>query len=570
MSGARRLGWLGPSRSCAGSILLVAAVYAATLFHVEVRGFWILDNAIRFLQLEAIVASDYRDFSLAWPGRELDPELHFNPLPHPFSHVEDGTIYAFYPPFFATLSSLPFRIVGFAGLYLLPALSALLTLAALAHVATRMGLGAAGRHALVLVAGLCTPLWFYAVVFWEHMPAACLSSWAVALLLDFLEDGKERRLVGASVLATLSVYFRDELYLFCALLAGAALLLAPAHRLRAAVLAAATMALAILPLWLFQAWALGHPLGLHLGAQNATGLAEHFAARPLVVYLLFLAFVANVVPSLLLSSPFAIGFLTRPGLPARVFAWALPAAALLAVVCCGLSLAGFTLSPSPIGWLNQTNGLFSGTPVLLLAFVRLRAADDDATRARLAHRVWLLALGYAALYALAAPALGSRGIHWGNRLLLAVYPLLALLAVTNLSTWFGRYGHARPLGALALALAVALSAGAQTYSIHLLALRKDFSFRLSRALSERPEPVVVTTVWWAAPELFAASRTKSIFRAASAADLERLLAKLHGAGHDHALLVARRGEGGGALVKRVDDSGLDFFGLDILRIETDQ
>src|SRR5437867_10596285 len=66
----------------AAPVLLVGAIYVLTLCHIEKRGFWIADNANKFLQLQAIVASGYSRWSIPWPGKSVDPEFAYNPLPY--------------------------------------------------------------------------------------------------------------------------------------------------------------------------------------------------------------------------------------------------------------------------------------------------------------------------------------------------------------------------------------------------------------------------------------------------------------------------------------------------------
>ena len=95
---------IGLKQSAFASIALVAAVYLLTLVSIEERGFWTTDNANKFLQLQALVASDYADAAISWPGRGVDPDLTLNPLPAPFSHVESGKLHSQYPPFFAAVS----------------------------------------------------------------------------------------------------------------------------------------------------------------------------------------------------------------------------------------------------------------------------------------------------------------------------------------------------------------------------------------------------------------------------------------------------------------------------------
>jgi hypothetical protein len=558
-------GRLGPSASPAASIALVAAAYVATLLALDPRGFWTVDNAAKFLQVQAVASAGWRDSALPWPGLALDPELRFAPLPPPFGRVVDGRLHAFYPPLFALLSSLPWRLAGPTGLHLIPLLAGVATLVGVARLAGAVGLGMAARHAAVLLAGLCTPLWFYAVVFWEHAPAVCLAVFALGSLLRFLAHGARRDLVLASLLATLAVYFRDELYLLCAVLAAVAVWLGPRPRPATAGVALATMALAILPLWAFQAAVLGSPFGLHLGSQLAPDLAGHLRARPLVAYLLFLAALPGVSASLVASAPFAVGLLVCPRLGPRAFGAAIPALAAVAIACFAAWLAGYRGSESPLRWLNASNGLFAGVPFLLLGLVRARPAGDALGEAERIRALWITTAAYALLYALAAPAAGSAGIHWGNRLLLVLYPLLSVLAAANVARWLSRFGRRRPAGALLVLLVLLCSLGAQGLSLHLLRERKALSVRISQEARRHAELPIVTGLWWAPLELHAVFARTPIFLVESSAELRELEGRLRRAGHEHYLFVAAPEHGSELPVARVVDAAFGFFSMDFVR-----
>ena len=91
-------------------------------------GFFVNDNGLKFIQVQALERSGLGDPSIPWPGGPVDPELRFAPLRPPFSRIVEGRLQASYSPVFAALSRVPFRAFGFAGLYLLPLAGALLTL----------------------------------------------------------------------------------------------------------------------------------------------------------------------------------------------------------------------------------------------------------------------------------------------------------------------------------------------------------------------------------------------------------------------------------------------------------
>jgi hypothetical protein len=139
------------------------------------------------------------------------------------------------------VSSIPYRLIGMNGLYLLPFISSLLTLLGVARIVStalaRRSSGdggplgksdleetrpppvpAGGSGPLVVVsilgAGFLTPLWFYSAVFWEHAIAVCLCIWAVYFHLSFLKRRNLLDLAIGSALCAIAIWFRDELYLF--------------------------------------------------------------------------------------------------------------------------------------------------------------------------------------------------------------------------------------------------------------------------------------------------------------------------------------------------------------------
>ena len=70
--------------SAIGSVALIAAIYLITLVLIQERAFWITDNANKFLQVEALLASGYTDYAIPWPGAGIDPDFRYNPLPDPW------------------------------------------------------------------------------------------------------------------------------------------------------------------------------------------------------------------------------------------------------------------------------------------------------------------------------------------------------------------------------------------------------------------------------------------------------------------------------------------------------
>ena len=546
-----------PGRSVLCSLLAVSVCYGAALCVLEKRGFWITDNANKFLQVQALANSGYTDFSIPWPGQTVDPDFAYNPLPYYFTRVESGTLYSVFSPVFALISAFFFVHLGHWGLYLVPVLSSLAMLAGLAQLARLVGHRIAVRHIAVLTAGLCTPVFFYSLVFWEHTPAICLGIWSVRYLVQFLADSAPKHLGLGMAAAGLSVYFRDEFYLLCLVLALATAFYARADRLKILVSAALILFASLLPLWLFQWLTIGHPLGYHLSTHLATvaDWIDHLAARPRVFYNLFVA--SNPIPalSLVLALPFILAFVLSPRLALQK---AVPAYSAVALISAGLSLGGYFFATSPINYmLKSSNALFAAAPVVALAF--LRSADSDLHPLR--RWIWLVALSFAALYALAAPKVGSLGIHWGNRYFLILYPLWAVLAAGNLLEWLKCQRPYFSAGVLAVGAVLVFSLAAQVYGISLLAKKKAFSQRLHSELRQRSEEVVITNLRWVPHALCGEFYQRPFFYVATPRHYESLLQRLSDEGYKSYLFLTQNRGGARQPTVEVDDGSLNFFDL---------
>ncbi len=549
---------------------MVSLVYVASLATQETQAFWTTDNANKFLQMESIVASQHRDYAIAWPGVAIDPGYRFNPLPAPFSIVVDGRLFSQYSPVFATVSSVPYGLWGYPGLFVLPILGAMVALAGVATIAREGAPGRAGAPALaVVIAGLSTPLWFYAVAFWEHTLALAASVWATRTFIVYARNPSWGRLVVAVGLSCVAVAFREELVLLSVVSIAMAIGASPRRRVRTAAIAASTAASSLAPLLAFHAWALGHPLGFH-AASNASSLAQLIESRPTAFYNLLLRAGNHIGESLVITSVF-VGLLAwRPRVSARVFRVVVPALAGFASLTGGLVLWHLARSPDPIATLSVVNSVYPCAPIVLLALVRRRSDDvrrDLAGRESdpLAARwLWTLSVGLALGYALLAPEISTSGMHWGNRFLLPLYPMLSVLAAWNVVDWLSAAGRSARAKAAMLPMAAvcAIGVAAQVWSIDVARAKRAFSARLNRIVAERPEQILVTDQWWVPQELHVSFGRKMMFVARTPsdfADLEQILAER---GRPESLLVtSATGRGVPAGAELVQDRDLGHFSI---------
>ena len=559
-----------PSVSVFGVLILVTAAYLLTFFVIEKRSFWIIDNEIKFVQLQAISDSNYTDYSIAWPGAEVDPELAYQPMIFPFYSIQDGKIFASYSPVLPAVSAPLFKLFGYTGLYILPLICSVLMLVGLVKITEVMGIEILGRSITVLVAGLCTPIWFYSAVFWGHNIAVCLCIWGIYFYLRFIKQGFVKHLICGSVLLALSIYFRDELYIFCAVLAAATLFYVPGKRIKTVLVIIITMAVSIIPLWLFQWKAIGQPFGFHIGVHlfSFPGMSEHIVDRGRVLYTLFVRCSPKVWFSLILVAPFVLTFLVNPKLSKKVFVLAVPFYCLVAMASFFFVMRGYFTSDSPLAWMLQANSLFVVSPILMLAFMRYKNPEGNTTESSFVNLIWLLCIFYVVVYSLVTPYAATEGIHWGNRLLLILYPLFAILAAVNISRWLEISASKFGLAVAVVILAILASFAAQLYSVNILHKKKDFTYRLNREIQKRPESAIITDVWWVPLELYSVFYEKPIFRIRSQEQIEQLLKKLQEAGYKESLFATRTSHMRGApAVVEVDDGDLNFFSLKFIPLE---
>ncbi|MGD2108716.1 MAG: glycosyltransferase family 39 protein [Phycisphaerae bacterium] len=556
---------------------LIVVVYVGAFLILPHRGFWINDNGCKFIQLQGLIENDYHRFTIPWPGQAVDASFEYNPLPSPFGHVVDGELYGAFSPVFPLSSSFPFRVFGPTGLYLLPVVAGLLTLPAVWLLVGRLSLASEGRAVArslaTLIVALGTPMWFYSLTFWEHTPAACLVAWAVLCYVRYHETGAIRSLAVSALLAGLAVYFRDELYLFGAVLLGVTLIRGR-DRVRGVVAFASIFVLVLGPLWWFQWSAIGHPLGHHfrIGSVFDIGLSAHLATRLRVANLLLV----NVDPatwlSIMLAAPYLAFLLVNPTFRNRSFARVIPVCASIACLTGAIVLARHLTADRPIRWLLHANGLFAASPFLLLAFVGVRRplqGSGNGPRERASFRparvVWMIILLHTVLYVALAPEGRSHGIHWGCRYLLPVYPLIGALTAVTVSRWWTAPKLGSGIARVTVVLALALSISMQVYSLTLLNRRKAFSAELNRAVAERPEEVIVASGWYVPQELAFSFFDKQIFLIETQEAADRLIGTLKRNGTREVLFAVSpptRDAGSGSSIV-VGDGSLKFISVEL-------
>ncbi len=531
-----------------GAFVFVAGTYIATLAYMPKDGFWIVDNGCKFIQMQSIIQSDYADFSIDWPGAKIDPEFKYSPLSLRFGHVIDGKLYGTFAPFFPMVSSFPYRAWGMVGLYAIPLFGGLLTLTAVWKLAAIL---ADGRARLlpalaIVVAGLATPIWFYSVAFWEHTPGTGLACWAMVFFLLYMRDARVLWVALSGVACAASIYFRDDLYVLTAVLAVGLFVLDWRHWYRG-VLFGVVAAIGLAPLWWFQWKVLGNPLGHHFTPTDSDAVAHGYLMdRWLVFRHLFVGVGTSWAWSLLFAIPLfwlwfrRMGAATVESLPEGKSSFA--GLALFGAVGGAIVLYCQMSADSPPQWLLVSNSLFAAGPLVVMAFCRCDVTSRDVESAGfLADRMIRVSLrilmAYALVYALLTPEVHAKGVHWGCRYLLTIYPLLAVFAAYHILGWWKGASAGHAMGRFALVALIGVSIGGQLHALGLMRTMKDFRVRLNEAISQDSEEVIIATSWWIPMELSQTFGEKTIFLDRTGGERSDLKRRLFRAGYRRATIL---------------------------------
>jgi hypothetical protein len=522
------------------AFLLVASVYVIlVLVLLPTHVFYSGDAGIKFVQVQSLVRSRWRVASIVYPGRTIDPDVRFFPIPE-FSFVMEDEVYFHYPLTFAALSSLFYAVLGQRGLHVLPLVSTLLT-ALLVYRWMRI---CAPRWAVVsvLLLGLATPMLFYSLVFWGHTVAVLLTTIAVYLLGQGGAKSPWWWKVVAGALLGLACWIRSECYLFALAVIGAwaaTFVLGPgrpkstespvragtaAQRpdwrpgLVAVVWLGLGLLFALLPLWLWQHALYGNFLGVHLGWHvDAGGRAtaswrEIVRSVPQVAYTTLVQGYPGRPPTVFLAVAVDLGVVVLwvPRLRRQRRLVLLSGVLLLLASLPGLAFARDT----------ELRGLLPVSPIVAFSLLPLGRHQGGA-RGTLTTFLLVLTLGYVVGVCVAEQV--DPGLQWGPRMLLPLFPLLVVSALRSLDTLVRAPADKVILYVFA-ALAV-MSLVIQGASVWLLYRNKQESLDLLQFTEALPVAHIATDVPWYPAEVTALYYERQFFYVADQTGFEELVTR---------------------------------------------
>jgi hypothetical protein len=422
--------------TAAAALLTLAGVLAMP------RGLASGDEGVKLIE-----AQSWPSRALTYPAGQMDPEGRFFPLRPPFAFRRDAKWYGLYPVPFPAVSKLAWKLGGFRGIFILP------WLAAVASVALA---GLLARSALVAaLAALTTPLLIYGTLHWEH-------SLAVAMVLGALlalRTPTWPRIVVAGLLIGAGPAIRTELYCVPAAAIMFVLLAWPAREWWRLLVSGAVAIGVVVAFWLWNLRAVGmwDPVVLvNRGfltnqPQKWDGFALLFAQAPHVWPLVALALGAGLLPG-------------RLGIVAVLAACAWAA---------GLSIRALVTNHDP-----TLTGFLLVSPILILG---LPLRKNPYAAAGIALVAAMMATDLARIA-------GGGGLQFGSRYLLPAAPLLLIGAVELVR-------GSRLLVPTAAALAL-ISIAATGLNVRNEAILRARNARLVAAVEQSGARDVITHLFW--------------------------------------------------------------------------
>jgi len=510
----RRHGW---SAAAAASVLLV---YVAVLWSMPKHVFWSPDEGGKFIELHCIEWHGGLRYSRPYAAQHIDPEFKFyphvstpdgNPFPYPVTD-SGGTVRFNWPIWFPLLSGFMLRAFGLPGIYVIPLLSGWL----LALVSGRIAglLNPRITPITILLVGLATPVCFYSQCFWEHTFAALFALVAVAILVR-ARPGSMRALVAMMCPLVVATMLRIEMAAFAA----------------AAVLTWASSAI-VCRAWSGRDPEPSRPRQLHwlltslflvcatvgafwLARGAVPARQQHFItavpARMMHLARVFPHLPRSVV-SVLVNTGRNEGPVLDPtwvavacvGVLLCLLAPFLRAVRIEATVIVPALLIVLAYSAS-VAFLGQRyrslHGIFPVAPFMVVGFYALPEAwrrHDAALLALSSFAALYLVIGCTAIFMfyLDAEAGLLTGLEWGQRYILALYPVLTILSIVALyayqessrPAWLKRY-FVVMVGAMMI-----IGVQQEVRGSGMMRFNREAFASWDQAL--RTDGPLVTDVWW--------------------------------------------------------------------------
>ena len=188
-------------------VVVLAVFFAGVHWFVLPPDGWVTgDQGSKYLQTKAFAEHGPLAPGIDVLSRDLDPEYRFQ---EPKMKNRRGRLVSEFLWLLPLITAPFYWLLGMRGLYVVPAVSVIVTALIAAALARRL---TADRHAwLAWIAVVATPVIVYGLEFWEHAPAvACVMAAALLALPSPDRRRDSIRLLGAGALVATGVQFREE------------------------------------------------------------------------------------------------------------------------------------------------------------------------------------------------------------------------------------------------------------------------------------------------------------------------------------------------------------------------
>ena len=489
-------------RLVATAILVLLFFAVMQIFVLPPDGFMCGDQGSKYLQTLAFAEQGPLDPGIRVRSHDIDPEGKYREPQLIESRGRLLTIFMWLLP----LAGAPMlALFGMRGLYVVPALSALVVF----WCAARLGRRPDDRDGAItgLLVLLVTPIVFYGLELWEHAPAAaCVMIAAVLLKPD--EGSEDSRTVdgragglgpwrcfAAGVAVMCGFLFREE-----AAVALPALLLGRAmsrdrDRLRDLVQASLWCLLGVLAVFVastpMNLMMYGTPLPTHLTeeAVKSTQTSPYLTVRRDVVSMLFMPAENRLLYAVALIAGVAASIYALARTASRA-ALAVVHTAVLVLLALAVGVPLWRLAHGIVQFNAYAVGSSAHTWVFVLALLYSPwlLADDQTRIAR-----YLIVSGILTVLLTAAIVPSTGGAQWSPRYFLLATPLLAVPAVQT-----GRSRSARRASALFARASLAASFVMLVFGIAYLEGAKNLFAGVTHSVARltRDGDIIITDVFW--------------------------------------------------------------------------
>lgn len=519
---------------CLGAVFLI---YLSIVYIFPKKTFWIIDGGDKFLTVQNLVKKNHKDFSIEYSGKDVDSELKYFPMNPQHTYTKDGRFFSVFPFIFPWASSFLYQLFSYSGLYIIPIISSIILLIVSAKVYKHI-YDSKYQWAVILIIGLCSPVFFYSLAFWEMTLSSLIATSTIFFILKFISRQENRYLILGGITAGLSIWVRTDGYLFSAAIAIGLLFLYGLNKKNFLFIIA--FIITISPLWILNHNIYGHFLGVRTINLMELELIKPFSNANFITDKSLLSVIKNRAGTLfemlfqshekntysfLLSIPFIIFLFLSLKSKDYTAKYALLIAAMAAVLLSeGIAIILAIRNKYPIFNTFYTQGLFLSLPYAIFSFSGITTLFRKKKNEE--KIIYIVIILYILFFSLINP--GKGGIIWGPRFFFSIIPILIILFLgrwQNFSIkWQG--GPRKKIFNILIVLLLLLSLCYQIYGIKLLHNKKIGTLYMLNNIKTLSHKHIITDIFWLSEEMSSIFYEKVFFRIENDNNLIGLISRL--------------------------------------------